>query len=157
MSDFLSKLIALATEERDRASASPGNAPTAPPPALTLEVAAPALGRNPLDDDDLPDAHTDIIAHVLTALRDLAIAEAATCHVRGGLCGTQWRALENVLVAAIGGPAPLPSAAALADKVGTGPTIEWIRAQHMAARASGDTSMQNWFRGLAEKHGVVLQ
>lgn len=152
--DFLSQLIALTTAERDRAAAA-----STPAPALTLDVVpAPALGRNPLDDDDdLPDPHTDALAAVLAALRALAIAEAATCHVRGGLCGTQWRALENTLIAAVGPSAPLPSSTELRDKVGTGPTIEWIRAQWMAARAVGDTSMSNWFASLAEKHGVVLQ
>lgn len=146
--EFLTALASLVAAEQAKAGA-----------VATVDVApAPALGHDPLaglpDDDGPPDVD---LQPVLTALRDLAIAAAATAHLRNDLCGTQWRALEVATVKLVGAPAPLPQPEELREQVGSGPNVTWLRSQWEAARAKGDTALMAWFAAQGQKHGTIFQ
>ena len=149
--NILSELAALIA----KAQAAEGGAVGA-----TVDV-APALGHDPLaslppaaDDDGLPEVD---LHGLIVALRDLAIAAAATAHLRGDLCGHQWRAVEVAATKLVGAPAPLPAPEELREAVGSGPNITWLRAQWEAARAKGDTALMAWFAAQGQKHGQLFQ
>lgn len=148
--DFLAALASLIASEQAKAGT-----------VASVDVApAPALGHDPLagmpgmPDDGPPDVD---LHDLLTALRDLAIAAAATAHLRNDLCGHQWRAVEVAAVKLVGAPAPLPAPEELRDAVGSGPNVTWLRAQWEAARAKGDTALMAWFAAQGQKHGTIFQ
>ncbi len=142
MSDKLISALARLIEEH-RATAG-----------ATVTVEAPALGANPLD-DDLPDPEDIAPAKVLTALRDLAMASAATATGRGDLCGRHWSALAEACAELVGRPS-LPPPEAVIEAIGTGPSATWLRAQWEQARAKGDTALMAWFADQGRRHGMTF-
>lgn len=148
--DFLAALASLIASEQAKAGTVA---------SVDVAPAPPALGHDPLagltpDDDGPPEVD---LHGVLVALRDLAIAAAATAHLRSDLCGHQWRAVEAATVKIVGAPAPLPAPEELRDAVGSGPNVTWLRAQWEAARAKGDTALMAWFAAQGQKHGTIFQ
>ena len=138
------------------------------PPAGAVVAMAPALGHDPLSDneaatwaakvaEDAADDATEALARVGAALRRLALASAATANVRGDLCGAQWAELAQVLRDVLGGDPEVTPAAAVTAAVGDGPSVDWLRAQWEAARAKGDQGLVDWYAAQASRHGARFQ